>query len=167
MWLFIALGAHILFGIVFVLDRFLVSKVAPHPLVYTFWVSILQGVVILLIPFAFLAPLFGEVSVVGSALYALFPEGFGIPEARELWVSFFAAVASLVAFFLFFSALKIGEASRIVPIVGSANPMFALLFGFLFLSERLAAQEIVAFGILVAGGILISIKRFALHGFAF
>ena len=48
----------------------------------------------------------------------------------------------------------LGEISRIAPIVGGAIPLFTLFFSYFFLAERLTGHQLVAFFLLVIGGVI-------------
>jgi drug/metabolite transporter (DMT)-like permease len=64
----------------------------------------------------------------------------------------------MAALWLFFVALKYGEPSRVVPLVGSSVPVATLILAVLFLNEQLAAQQLLAIALLIGGGIVLSIK---------
>ena len=55
-WLLIVVVAHLFYSLIFVIDKYIVSKSLPHPIVYTFYVGILSIAVWVLIPFGFCFP---------------------------------------------------------------------------------------------------------------
>ena len=55
-WLFIAIIAHFLFALGFIIDKFLLSKTVLKPVAYAFYVGLLEIFVLLLIPFGFVVP---------------------------------------------------------------------------------------------------------------
>jgi drug/metabolite transporter (DMT)-like permease len=130
-WLLIAIIAHFIFALVFVIDKFLLSKTALRPIAYAFYVGLLGGFALLLIPF-----------------------GFSVPPAGQIMASFIAGFLFVLAILFFYKTIQIGEISRITPIVGGAVPLFTLILTYSFLGERLAISQLVAFFLLVLGGII-------------
>ncbi|MBI2483075.1 EamA family transporter [Candidatus Uhrbacteria bacterium] len=132
-WIFIVIAAHLLNAFAFLVDKFLLVQAMPNPAVYAFSVGMLGAVAFLALPFQFVLPT-GAQAVLDVAAGATF-------------------VAALL---FFFTALKRGEASRIVPYVGGTIPVWTLIFAYLGLGERLLPNELLAFGILVVGSALIA-----------
>jgi len=58
---------------------------------------------------------------------------------------------------LFFHALNIGSASRVIPFTGGLIPLFIFTLSYFFLGERLGTMQIVAFFVLVSGAIIIAL----------
>ncbi|MBI4778977.1 hypothetical protein HY797_00805, partial [Candidatus Falkowbacteria bacterium] len=56
-------------------------------------------------------------------------------------------------------------ASRVVPIVGALVPIFSFILSFVFLGEILSKQQLLAFIILICGGVLISIKHTKVYSY--
>ncbi len=132
-WIFIVIVAHLFYAGVFILDRYLLKKEFSHPLHYAFWSGLL-----------------------GVVVFALAPLGLKIAGLNEILFGLSAGVVWMVALIAFYTALHKGETSRVVPTVGSFIPIFTLVFSFFFLGERLSAQELIAFCLLVSGGVLLS-----------
>ncbi len=132
-WILIVIIAHLFYAGVFILDRYLLKKEFSHPLYYAFWSGLLGVVVFILAPFGLKLASFDQIL-------------FGLA----------AGVVWMVAVIAFYTALYKGETSRVVPTVGSFIPIFTLVFSFFFLGERLSAQELIAFCLLVSGGVLLS-----------
>ncbi|MDO8425691.1 MAG: EamA family transporter [bacterium] len=132
-WLGIVIGAHALNAVAFLVDKYLLAKAVPRPAVYAFYVGALGSLGILLLPFDWQLP------------------------SGWLWVLDGAAGATfVVALLLFFTALKRGEASRVVSYIGGTIPIWTLLLAYMFLGERLGQRELIAFMLLVAGSALIA-----------
>lgn len=134
-WLAAVLIGHLFNAVAFVVDKILLTKSFQNPFVYAFFIGALSGLAIVLLPFGVEWPgwaLFG-LDLAGGALF----------------------IASLLAFF---HALQGGEASRIVPFIGGGIPVFTLMFEILFLDQQLSSQQLVAFGVLVVGTVLIAIE---------
>lgn len=136
-WIFLALLAHGLNALVFVVDKGLLGKkdsTVGQPAWYAVYSGLVSAGAGLLLFFDYQSP---TIFVAGWSLVA----GF-------LWV---------LALWLFFKALKEGEASRIVPITGSSVPLWTLLLAFVFLGEQMTGLQFVSVGLLIVGGSLLSI----------
>jgi len=131
-WLLIAIIAHFLTAIVFILDKFIVSKTAIRPVIYSFYIGILGGLSILLFPF-----------------------GFNLIPLGQIIISFIAGILFIFATLYFYRAIKISDVSKIIPIIGGAVAIFTLILTYLFLDERLTSNQFIAFFLLVFGGIII------------
>ena len=154
MWFPIALISYFLFAAVKLTDKYLLKSSLPVPLAYAFYVGIF--------------------SLLGSALIlAISPLVLGFPFpsgifsvvallARVNWLMILIAILSGVLFIWaligFYSGVRVGEASRVVPAIGAGVAIFTLFFAQLFLNEGLDADELLAFFLLFLGGILISIR---------
>lgn len=130
-WLIIAIIAHFLFALVFIVDKFLLSKTVLQPRAYAFYVGILGIFALLLIPFGF----------------TLLPVG-------QIAASLIAGVLFVLAILFFYKLIQLGEISRITPIIGGAVPIFTLILTYSFLGERLTGYQLVAFFLLVFGGVI-------------
>ncbi len=130
-WLLIAITAHFIFALVFVIDKYLFSHTYLKPAAYAFYVGLLGGLAILLFPF-----------------------GFSLLPLKQILISFFAGTFFVFAIFYFYKSVQLGEVSRITPIIGGLVPLFTLLFTYSFLGERLVFNQLIAFSLLVLGGIV-------------
>lgn len=136
MWLFIAVFAYFINAGVYVADKFLLSKKIHSSIAYAFYVGIW--------------------SVFNVVLLFFWP---WTPNLQELTLDLLAGFLFLVTLVFWYKALHQSEASRVVPIVGALVPIFSFILSFVFLGEILSKQQLLAFIILIFGGILISIKR--------
>lgn len=128
-WLLIAIIAHFLFALVFIIDKFLLSKTTLKPIVYAFYTGILQLFVLVFIPF-----------------------GFSLPPLEQIMISFLAGSLFTAAVLFLYQSFQLGEVSRITPIIGGTIPLFTLILTYIFLEERLTAYQFLAFFLLVLGG---------------
>jgi len=133
-WLLIVIIAHFFYAGVFIIDRYLLKKGFPNPLSYAFYVGILSVFVLALAPF-----------------------GFFVPTTKQIAISLITGIVWLLAIIIFYTALQKGEASRVVPTVGGLIPFFTLVLSFIFLGERLSLKQLIAFCLLVGGGVLLSL----------
>lgn len=135
-WLIIVILAHLFYALVFLIDKYILSRKLPHPIVYAFYVGILSIVILVLVPF-----------------------GFYFPSRLELGFILLAGIAQIAGWVFFYKALNKGEVSRVVPFVGSFIAVFILILSTLLIGEHLAKQQILAFILLVLGGLTISFKK--------
>jgi len=142
MWLFVAIGAYFINAGVYAADKFLLSKKIHSSITYAFYVGIWSIFNLFLL---FLAP--------------------WIPDLKELALDLSAGLLFLITLIFWYKALHQSEATRIVPIVGALTPIFSLVLSFIFLGEKFASQQMLAFFILITGGILISIKHTKFYAF--
>lgn len=135
-WILLALVAHVVNAVVFIIDKGILSSDSPisQPLRLTFYTGLLSGAAIILLPFQ-----------------------FALPNAFIVSWSVVSAGSFLGALWFFFSALKIGEPSRVVPLIGSLVPVFTLIFATTILGEQLVFRDLIAVLFLIAGGALLSI----------
>lgn len=132
-WAVFAVAAYFLNALTVTMDKFLLSRAMPSPASYAFYSGLL-------------------------GIAALFLTPWGLVWSG--YVVFLIAILSGLAFFLgfwaFFSIVRKGEVSRLVVLVDGLTPVFILVISYLFLAERLHAQDLAAFALLVGGGLLIS-----------
>lgn len=133
-WLSIVIVAYLLLAITATIDKFLLSRSIPQPVVYTFNVGLLNAI----------------------ATIFLLPLGFFLIPTINIFISILAGMSFILALFFLYKSIKNSELSRIVPYVGSLNPVFIFILAFLFLDEQLAEKEIRSFIFVIIGGILIS-----------
>ncbi len=136
MWLPIVIIGHLANAGAFVIDKYLLAKQVPNPVVYSYYIGVLGGLAIVLLPF-----------------------GVYWPGLWQLMVAFFAGVTFIVALLFFFRALSMDNASTVVPFLGAVQPVFIFAFSFLFLTERLTENQIWAFVLLLLGGVIISYEK--------
>ncbi len=138
-WLLVTISAYFLLAVVFLIDKYLLSKEIPNPVLYSFFIG-LSGVLLLpFIPFI----------------------NFVIPGIFQIILSFLAGISSVIGLYWFFKALKDFEASRVVPAVGGLVPLFSffLVYIFSFGKETLSLSGVIAFILLVSGSFLITLEK--------
>jgi len=133
-WLYTALLAYSLFGLVTVTDKYLLKARIPNPKVYAFYVGLLSIVYLIFIPF-----------------------GFTQPSPALVGLNLLTGACAILALFSLYLALEKGEASRVGPIVGGLVPIFTFIFLWLFSPEKISLlpQELIAFLLLILGTVLI------------
>ena len=136
MWLIVSITSYFINAGVYAADKFLLSKRVHSSITYTFYVGI-------------------------WSIFNIFLLYFDpwIPSLRELGVDLLAGMLFLATLIFWYKSLHQSEATRVVPIVGALVPIFSFLLSYIFLGETLAERQLLAFFILINGGILISVKR--------
>lgn len=138
-WFVIAIFSYLLLAGVNLIDKYLLTSKIPDPKVYTFYIGVLGGLIILLAPFV----------------------GFYIPGITEVIISLLAGAAFIYSLYWFYKGLHLFEASRIVPAVGGLTPLFTFVLVFIFSmgQEFLSYSEVIAFVLLIAGSFIINFKE--------
>ena len=136
MYLLVAIFAYFINAGVYVADKFLLSKKIHSSIAYAFYVGIW--------------------SIFNIGLLFFWP---WLPNLRELILDLLAGLLFLTTLVFWYKALHQSEASRVVPIVGALVPIFSFILSFVFLGETLSQQQLIAFIVLICGGVLISIKH--------
>lgn len=95
-------------------------------------------------------------SVLNFVFLVFFPY---VPTLKWLAIDLSAGALFLFTIVFWYKALHQSEATRVVPIVGGLTPIFTLILASLFLGESLNQRHLVAFPVLIFGGVLISIKH--------
>lgn len=139
-WLGIAILSYFINAGVYVADKFLLSKKFHSSIIYAFYVGIW--------------------SVLNFVLLVFAPY---VPTLKWLLIDLSAGALFLFTIVFWYKALHQSESTRVVPVVGALTPIFTLLFVYLFLGEGLNRQHLVAFPILITGGVLISVKHTRVH----
>lgn len=135
-WMPIAIIAYFFGALSFIGDKLILSRIVTSPLVYTFYAGVLSAFAALLFPF----------DMVWSGM-------------AQLFASLATGIIFLFALLSLFSAVKSGEASRVLPMVGGFTSVFVYVGSYVFLNERLTLMQMAALVFLVGGGILISMER--------
>lgn len=134
-WFFFAIFAYFIYAVTAIIDKFLLKERIPSPAAYVFYVGILSIFSFLLLPFGFVWTGWGNF-IAELALGGVF----------------------LGAVYTFILAIKNQEISRSATAIGALTPIFTLTFSFFIIGEKLNAGQIMAFLMLVSGGILISFR---------
>lgn len=119
------LGAYFFNSISALVDKFLISGTIRNPLIYVFYFSIFSLIALLLLPFTHIPA--WHVLLLASSSTLLWTTG---------------------AYFMFW-ALKHGQVSRVIPVIGTLNPLFLLFFA--LFDHSIGINETWAIVILVLG----------------
>jgi drug/metabolite transporter (DMT)-like permease len=134
----VAIIAHGLIGITLVWDKILLRQPETRNLVsYVFWLGFISIFGLILIPF-----------------------GFHIPAAPVIGIAFGAGLLQMAAMFFYYAALKAGEASQTLAIMGGFSPVATALISIPLLRNPIGGKA--AFGgflLLVLGGFVMFISE--------
>ncbi len=132
-WLPVALAAYFILAIVNLLDKFLVDNIIKSSRAYAFAACFLGAVVVVVAPWFLVWPgwyLFSH-NIVNGFIFA-----------GALW--------SLYA------ALRQGEASRILVLVGGITPIITLILSLIFFQEQFSAREWLGISLMFLGVFVIA-----------
>lgn len=122
--------AYLFNSISVVIGKFLINKSIPDPLVYIFYISALSLLALFGIPFV------------------------KTPTAEALVISSASTVLWTLAAYFMFKALKVGQVSRVIPVIGTFIPLILLLWA--FPQGSMTQNEVWAIGLLIIGLIFIT-----------
>jgi drug/metabolite transporter (DMT)-like permease len=158
-WLIIAAIAQIIFAVVAILDKYVVtSKTVLHPFSYAFYVSILSGLAILVflgspipLPFGIETPQFSDLVT---------------PTVELASLSLVAGLLMFIALVNLYEALSKADASDVVPVVSALGAIGTLALEYLFLDGVYTIENVIGMVLLICGTLLVSQVRFNLQVFS-
>jgi uncharacterized membrane protein len=133
-WMILALGTALSWAIVDVTDKYLVDKFVKNPYV----IVCISGLVNLFF---------------GLAMFQ-----FQIISVFDIFICFFIALTNLLFVMAYLKAFQIEEVSRVVPLF-QVSVMFVVMMAFLFLGERLTLTQYGGIFLLMAGALLVSLRK--------
>jgi drug/metabolite transporter (DMT)-like permease len=127
---FMAIIAHGLIGLSLVWDKVLLRHRGTQNLFsYVFWLGSLSVFGVLLVPF-----------------------GYNSPSLALIALAFGAGVIHLAGTFFYYMALKRGEASETLAVMGGFSPVATAAISYAFLSRQLSGNQLAGFALMTAGG---------------
>jgi drug/metabolite transporter (DMT)-like permease len=137
MWMLFAIGGYTLLAGEAVMSKFLLTARLKNWQLYTFYIGLFSGVVLIFTPFG------------------LEWRGF---------VPFFAAVFSGMVFYLalafLFQSLLVSSAVRVYVLFGAVTTLTTVFLARIFLAEKITPMSLVGIAALLIGGLLISFKHY-------
>ncbi len=133
LWLMVAVIAYLILAIVNLLDKFLVETVLKNGRAY-----------------AFIACSLGLLVFIAAPWFLSWP-GWPLLAWNLINGAIFA-----VALWLLYEALRRGEASRILVLVGGLTPVFSLFFSVVFFKERFSLSQWAGISALLVGVFMIA-----------
>lgn len=135
MWFWLVIFAYLLnAGATLISKRLLITTI-PHPVVFVFYIGVLNLLALVLIPF-----------------------GFYIPTNYEIIIALLSGGTYAAAMYYLAKALRIDQASQVAPMIGGLQPIFVLAFAWWFLPEELFLKQYLGIFLLVAGSILMALE---------
>ncbi len=135
--IFLAITAHGLIGASLIWDKILLKQPETKNLVsYVFWL--------------------GAISIFGLILIFF---GFRMPSLAIATIAFVAGVVHLAANFFYYAALKFGEASQALAMMGGFSPLATALIGIPLLRRPLGGDAIPGFALLTIGGFVMFLSE--------
>lgn len=132
-WLFFAIISYLMLAVVNLGDKFVVDKLIKSSKAYTFVVGAMSAVVFVIAPWFLQWP--------GLFLFL---------------INILAGAFFVFALWTMYESLKIGEASRVVVVVGGIVPIFSIIFSILFFGEKFSSNQWLGILFLLVGMIIIS-----------
>jgi len=127
---FMAIIAHGLLGLSLVWDKVLLRHRGTQNLFsYVFWLGSLSVFGVLLVPF-----------------------GYKSPSLAVIALAFGAGVIHLAGTFFYYMALKRGEASETLAVMGGFSPVATAALSYAFLSRQMTGNQLTGFALMTAGG---------------
>ena len=137
-WLLIIILAYFFLAIASLVDRYLLAGPLSNPGAYAFFVGLLGGLSLILVPF-----------------------GFSIPNLSQIALSLLTGAAWTLALFLFYLAITKSEVSRAVPAIGGFLPLFTFFISFVFFPKEMKVSLFYGFAFLflILGSVLITLEK--------
>ena len=133
-WLFLAIFSYLLLAIVNLGDKFVVDKIIKDSRVYAFIVGVLSAIIFVIAPWFLEWP--------GLFLFL---------------VNIIAGALFIFALWTMYEALRVGEASRVVVVIGSIIPVFTIIFSLIFFKESFTINQWIGIIFLLMGMIIMSL----------
>ena len=139
MWVIFSILAALCWSVSNIIDKYVLTRWVRKPLVPV----IVSGIVEL---------------VVGITVYFIY--GFSHLSYFNVFLALISGATTILLYVLYFKALQIEEASRIIPLFYLA-PLFILVFAAIFLNEIFSPLKYLGILLLIAGAIFISVRSFS------
>lgn len=126
------------------IDKYIVTRTSiTRPGVYVFYVGMISGVVLLLLPFGLVH----------------------LPDMTTLWLSLDIGFVFIASILFLYRALKHANATDVVAWLAATSALTTFIFGALFLNEQLPGSFPFAMGLFVLGMLFVGHFRFYARSF--
>ncbi|HEX6804474.1 MAG TPA: DMT family transporter [Terriglobales bacterium] len=133
----VAIIAHGLIGISLIWDKVLLKTPGTRNLFsYVFWLGAMSVFGVILVPF-----------------------GYNSPSFHVIWIAFVAGVVHLTGVFFYYMALKRGEASETLAVMGGLSPVATAAIGFALLSKQMTGAQLLGFALMAGGGFVMFLSE--------
>lgn len=145
-WLPIAIIAYLISAINGTVDRAIVHKEQTQPIVISFWVALFS------------------ITTAGIILVGFLPFDFAsnfkfvLGSNNIMLLALLVGFLSQLGFMLTYRALKYGEVTRVLSVLGGLTPVVSLISAYVFLNERLGSYTFFAFLILIIATIILTLN---------
>ncbi len=153
-WILLAAAAQLLFAVVVIIDKYLVTDkgAIPKPFVYAFYTCLITGSWVLV----FLAGIIPGLDTVGMPSF----RNVEMPSLVVVSMSFLAAYTLFMALVSLYNALKMADASDVMPVIGAVSALASFGMTYLFLDHNLTPNFIWGTLLLIVGTGLVSQLQF-------
>lgn len=126
----VAVMAHGLIGMSLIWDKVLLKRRGTQNLPsYVFWLGAMSVFGVILVPF-----------------------GYQAPPWTVIWVAFVAGLAHMAGVSFYYLALKRGEASETLAVVGGFSPAATAALSYVLLAQRMTGPQLLGFALMTGGG---------------
>ncbi len=136
-WILFSVLAAFIFAVVNIIDKLILTKWLKTPIIPI----IAQGII------GFVA-----------SLFIYFTYGFSELPYSLIFLAAISGIFNILTIFFYLKAVKTEEISRVAPLF-FINSLFVLIIASIFLGENFTAAKYLGMSLLIAGTILISIKK--------
>lgn len=133
-WILVALLAYFLLAVANLADKFFVDNIIKNSQAYTFVVCLM-----------------------GLASFLIAPWFLDWPGISLTFFNLINGAIFAIALWMLYLALKKGEASRILVVIGGSTPVFSLILSLIFFKEQFSLNQYFGIFIILAGVFLISL----------
>ena len=132
-WLFLTIISYLMLALVSLGDKFIVDKLLKSSKAYAF-----------------------SIGVLGSLVFLIAPWFLEWPGFFLLLINFLSGAFFVFALWLMYEALKQGEASKVVVVIGGIVPIFTIIFSVIFLDQKFSNNQWLGLLFLISGTLIIS-----------
>ena len=132
----IVILAYTLNGIAVLVDKVILTKHVPNPLTIIFYFSAFSALALLVLPFV------------------------NVPTLNIFILASLSTLLWTTGVYFYFSAVKIGQPSRVIPVIGSLIPIFLIIY-YGTLNQTISQPEILAALVLIVGMIVLVVPNFS------
>jgi drug/metabolite transporter (DMT)-like permease len=136
MWIILSILAQLIFALVNHIDKFIVSRLG----------DIKVGALIIVSSIVAFIPVTFSGAILQESVFI---------NAQDAFIIFIGGLIFISSLWFYFDTLKVANASTVAPLI-QMTPVFALIFGILFLDENITSLQLLASGVIIASAIGLS-----------
>lgn len=156
-WIVLAVFAQFLSALVAIVDKRIITdeNILPRPFVYAFYTCLISGVWIVVYLVSLMPLPFNGMHIPSFANVTR-------PTLEVVALSFLGAYTFFTALVSMFTALRTGDASDVVPVVGATSAIASFAFGYFFLDSQISQNFVLGILLLSVGTFLVSRFHFTI-----